>query len=133
MKNLKIALLFGAILFMASCTDKVKFPVSNVTPSADITASIEKDKNGNYEISITAKNLASADRLNPPQKVYVAWIVKDKGGILNLGQLTHNNASTVSFETLTSQEFSEVFITAEQNGNISFPEGVEISRIKFKK
>jgi PBP1b-binding outer membrane lipoprotein LpoB len=132
MNKLKIVSLFVAIIFMASCSDKVKFPVSNVTPSADITASIEKDKNGNFNISITAKNLASADRLTPPQNVYVAWIVKDKGGIINLGQLTNKNASTVSIKTLTSQEFSEVFITAEQDGDISYPQGVEISRIIFK-
>jgi len=133
MKKLKFASLFIAILFMASCTDNLKFPVSDITPSADLTASFKKDKNGNYQISITAKNLAAADRLSPPQKVYVAWIVKDSGGVGNIGQLANKNAGTVSIEALTSHEFSEVFITAEQDGNISYPRGVEISRIKIKK
>jgi len=133
MKNLRIASLFIVILFMASCANTAKFPVSSVTPSADITATKKKDKNGNYKISITAKNLASADRLMPAENVYVAWIVKDEGGIRNLGQLTHKNANTVSLETLSPQTFSEVFITAEQDGNISYPIGVEISRVKFKK
>jgi hypothetical protein len=132
MKKLKFALLFVAILFMASCTENLKFPVSDVTPSADITVSFKKDKNGNFRISITAKNLAAADRLSPPQKVYVAWIVKETGGVSSLGQLANKNAGTVSIEALTSHEFSEVFITAEQDGNISYPTGVEISRLRFK-
>ncbi len=126
------SLLFATIL-MVSCTDTVKFPVSNVTPSAEITASKSKDDNGNYKITIKAKNLASADRLSPPQNVYVAWIVKDGGGIRNLGQLTQENAGKASLETIVPQEFSELFITAEKNGQISYPTGVEISRIKFKK
>ncbi len=125
--------MFVAILFMASCTDTVRFPVSNVTPSADIKATKKKDKNGNIKIKITAKNLAAADRLTPPQKVYVAWIATDAGGIRNLGQMTHKNANSVTIETLTPQDFSEVFITAEQDGNMSYPKGVEISRAKFKK
>lgn len=133
MKNLKIIALFIAILFMASCANRAKFPVSNVAPSADITATKKVDKNGNTKISITAKNLAAADRLNPPQKVYVAWIAMDEGGVRNLGQMIHKNANTVSIETLSPQKFSEVFITAEQDGNISYPEGVEISRVKFDK
>ena len=133
MKNLKIISLFVAMLFMISCANTAKFPVSSVVPSADITATKKNDKNGNTKISITAKNLAAADRLTPPQKVYVAWIVKNEGGVRNLGQMVNKNANTVTIETLSPQEFSEVFITAEQDGNISYPEGVEISRAKFKK
>jgi len=133
MKNLKILSMFIAILFMASCANTAKFPVSSVTPSADISATKKKDKNGNTKISITAKNLAAAERLTPSQNVYVAWIALDAGGVRNLGQLSHKNANTVSIETLSPQDFTEVFITAEQDGNISYPAGVEISRAKFKK
>ncbi len=133
MKNLKILSIFIAIIFLASCANKAKFPVSNVTPSADITATKKTDKNGNTKISITAKNLAAADRLDPPQKVYVAWIATEAGGVRNLGKLTHKNANTVTIETLVPQKFTEVFITAEQDGNISYPKGVEISRTKFDK
>jgi PBP1b-binding outer membrane lipoprotein LpoB len=133
MKKLKIISLFVAILFMASCANTAKFPVSSVAPSADIKATKKNDKNGNIRIKITARNLAAADRLTPPQKVYVAWIVTDTGGVRNLGQMTHKNANKVTIETLTPQEFTEVFITAEQDGNISYPEGVEISRARFKK
>ncbi len=133
MKTLKIASLFLVILFMASCANTAKFPVSSVTPSADISAKKKKDKNGNTKISITAKNLAAAERLTPPQNVYVAWIALESGGVRNLGQMTQKNANTVTIETLSPQDFTEVFITAEQDGNITYPAGVEISRAKFEK
>jgi hypothetical protein len=46
---------------------------------------------------------------------------------------SQENAGKASIETIVPQEFSEVFITAEKNGQISYPNGVEISRVKFKK
>ncbi|NJO92783.1 MAG: hypothetical protein HC831_30310 [Chloroflexia bacterium] len=102
-----------------------------MTPAASITASKKKDNNGNYKISVVANNLSSADRLNPPKKVYVVWITTPQNGTKNLGQLKNKNAKKATLETLTSFDPQEIFITAEEEGNISYASGLEISRVSF--
>jgi hypothetical protein len=60
----------SVILFLTSCSTTAKFPVSGVTPAAEITAKKTQDKNKNYVIEVVAKNLASADRVDPSKKNY---------------------------------------------------------------
>lgn len=123
-----------ALLFLfPACATTVNFPTSDVTPAADISATKKTDRNGNYKILVTAKNLASADRLEPPQSVYIAWIVTNTEGIRSIGRLTNKNAKTATIETLTPFAFTEIFITAEGKADVSSPLGIEISRAKFKK
>ncbi len=121
------------MLLLSACVNTVKFPVSSVAPAADIVATKKTDKNGNYLIKVKAINLAAATRLNPPKEAYYVWISTDENGIRNTGKLIMKNAKTASLETLTPFSFREIFITAEDNGDISFPYGVEISRARFGK
>lgn len=133
MNTLKNVFLLAVVILFSSCAATVIFPTSAVAPAADITSSKKADKNGNYSISITAKNLASPDRLDPHQSVYVAWIVTDTEGTKNIGRLINKNAQTATLETLTPFEFTEIFITAEGLADISYPTGIEIARARFKK
>jgi len=133
MKNLKNITLLAVLFIFASCASTAIFPSSSTTPAADITATRKADKNGNTKISITAKNLASPERLSPSENVYVAWIVTHSEGTKNIGQLSSKNAKTATLETLTPFAFTEIFITAEDQADISYPRGVEISRTKFEK
>lgn len=132
MKTLKLLSILSLALIISSCANSVKFPVSNVTPAADIVATMDKDNNGNYKISITAKNLAAVDRLNPPKSAYVVWIVTENDGVRNIGKLLNKNVQTTGLETLTPFKFSEVFITAEEHDDAIYPSGFEISRTRFK-
>jgi hypothetical protein len=133
MKNYKDEAFMSLMFFFTSCASTLKFPVSDVVPAADIVAKKNQDKNGNYKISVTAKNLAASERLNPPRSVYVVWIVTETEGVRSIGRLSIKNAKTASIETLTPFKFNEVFITAEDKEEISYPSGVEISRVSFKK
>ncbi len=132
MKTIKALILsFVLTLLMTSCATTAKFPISNVTPAAEIMAKIKKDKQDNYEITITAKYLADAERLSPPKKTYVVWISTKNSGIKNIGQLNNENAQKSTLEALTAFKPEVVFITAEDEGDISYPSGIEISRIKL--
>jgi len=132
MNNLKIFTFFSLILILSSCGITAKFPVSNIAPAADISIKKQFDKNGNCKISIEAKNLAAADRLTPPKSEYVVWIVSETDGIRNIGKLKIKNAESTGIETLTPFKFREVFITAEDQTDVSYPAGIEITRIKYK-
>jgi hypothetical protein len=126
-------IILTGMLLLASCASTEKFPVSTVAPAADITAVKKLDKNKNYAIDVTAKNLASVDRIDPLKKTYVVWIVTKNEGVKNIGQLSVKNAKTSSLKSLTAFDFSEVFITAEEQGDITYPTGTEVSRVFMKK
>lgn len=134
MKTMKNAILSVVVMFLiASCVTTEKFPVSSVTPAAVIIAKIKKDKNHNYAISITAHYLASAEMLTPPKRIYVAWIKTYNNDVKNIGQLVSKTTKESSLAAISSFQPSEVFITAEDEGNISSPLGVEIARTTVKR
>jgi len=132
MKNLKIILFGIGVLFFESCASTAKFPVSEITPAADITAKMKQDKNENYTIEVTAKKLSSADRLNPSMNIYIVWVVTEENGVKNIGQLVNENAEKSILETSTPFNVKEIFITAEREGNISYPSSIEIARTSFE-
>lgn len=131
MKNIKTGICLALVLVLSACANISKFPVSSVSPAANIEMRRQQDNNGNTEITITAKNLAAAERLTPPKKVYVAWVILESSKVRNIGQLNSENAKKAEMKTLIPFKFTEVFITAEDQADISYPKGVEISRIKF--
>jgi PBP1b-binding outer membrane lipoprotein LpoB len=131
MKTLKTFAILTLAFLMSSCASSIKFPVSTVTPAADIVFSKSHDHNGNTRVKIVAKNLAAPDRIDSHQKVYVVWIMTDKDGPRSIGVLKNKNVQTTELETLTPLRFSEVFITAEDQVEASYPSGIEISRIRF--
>jgi hypothetical protein len=133
MKNIKKGSFFALLLLLTACATTAKFPTSSITPAADIVATKKVDKNGNYNVSITAKNLASPNRLDPQKSVYIAWVLTESGDARNIGRLINKNAKTATLETLTPFGFTVLFITAEGQADVSYPKGVEISRVTFKK
>ena len=79
-----------------------------------------------------AKNLASPNRIDPSKKNYSVWIVTENNGTKNAGQLINKNAKKATLKTSTPYKFKEIFITAEDQGDYSYPVGIEISRTAFK-
>lgn len=131
MKTVSYLLTLIVVLSLTACGTTARFPVSNVVPAADIKAVKKTDSNKNITLEITAKNLASPDRMSPPGKVCSVWVVTNDYGIKNVGQLMNDNAEKSSFKTVTPFDFSEVFITVENQGDLKFPTGVEISRTRI--
>jgi hypothetical protein len=133
MKTFKSLVIIGVAAIMTSCGSTAKFPISNTVPAAEITATKKQDKNKNFTIELTAKNLAEASRLSPQMKNYSVWIVADNGTTKNIGQLNNNNAKKAVLKAVTPFNVNEIFITAEEQGDLSYPSGVEIARTTFNK
>ena len=129
MKSILLSIL---IILMTSCATVVKFPVSTVEPAADITAKIKNDKQNNFVIEVTANYLASAERLSPPKKMYVVWIITKENGTSNIGQMKNDNVQKMKLQTISSFEPKQIFITAEDEGTITVPMGIEISRVVLR-
>jgi hypothetical protein len=59
--------------------------------------------------------------------------VTTDGMTKNIGQLNNRNAKKATLKTSTPFNAGEIFITAEDQGNLTIPAGVEISRTSFNK
>lgn len=131
MKSLKYLIVLVLSLSLASCATTAKFPVSSIVPAAEITAKKKTDSNKNNTLEITARNLASPDRLVPAGTNYSIWVVSKGQGTKNVGQLLVSNGDKATFKTTTAFDFDEVFITVENQSDLTYPSGAEISRTKF--
>ena len=132
MKTLTFVMFIASTAILGSCASVAKFPISSTVPAAEITAKKTQDKNKNYTIELTANNLASADRLDPTRKNYSVWIITDDNATKNIGQLNVVNGKKTTLKTVTAFNVKEIFITAEDQGDLSYPMGTEISRTSFK-
>lgn len=115
-----LTFLFAAVL-VSACSKKITFPVSEVVPAAEALVRVDKDSNNNYELELEVKNLAQPDRLTPSRRHYVVWMVTQKHGTINVGNLSINRKNTGELKTSTPYEPIRVFITAEDDSKPVIP------------
>jgi len=116
-------------LILSSCATTYRFPISSIAPAADGTVKFTKDKNNNYIVNVKVRYLANADRLVPAKKLYVVWIKTDTGDVKNIGQLMSDNKNNASLTSTTPSKPVQIFVTAEDAGDINWPSNMEIFRI----
>lgn len=114
-----LSFLFAAVLLTA-CANKITFPTSEVVPAANAVLEVDKNKSENYELKLEVTNLAEPGRLSPARSNYVVWMVTEKNGTINLGNLRVKN-SKASLETVTPYKPIRVFITAEDTPKAVIP------------
>jgi hypothetical protein len=119
-------LLAIAVCTLASCATKINFLTSTVVPGAEGTVKIKKDNNTNYSVRIQLFHLATPDRLQPQQKVYVVWADFGNNDIKNLGQIKtaaslFSRTLKSSFQTVTVHRPVKIFITAEGEATVATP------------
>lgn len=115
-----LSFLFAAVLVTA-CSKKVVFPDSKALPGADVVLTMEKSKNNNFELELEFENLAKPERLTPPKKNYVVWLVTERHGTLNIGNLRVSNRNKASLVTVTPYKPIRVFVTGEDKQDVIFP------------
>jgi len=109
-----------------SCSKKIPFENSNIIPAARGDAKVKKDNNDNYNIEINISYLAEPERLNPPKKTYVVWIVANNIYPQNIGQIVGTSKLHVKFETVSSSKPERIFITAEDDPSTQYPSNVKV-------
>lgn len=109
-----LSFIFAAIL-VSACSKKITFPVSDVVPAAEAVLQVDEDSNDNYQIDLEVSNLAQPDRLTPPRRHYVVWMVTQRHGTINIGNLNINRKNNGELSTNTPYEPIRIFVTAEDN------------------
>lgn len=123
-----LPLFFTALIVfsISSCAKKMTFATSTITPAATGKVKIKKDKNDNYSIDVSVRNLAPSDKLTPPKETYIVWAETESNGVKNIGQI--NTSSGLFSKKLKASlhahlpfKPNDVFITAEDSQNIQYP------------
>lgn len=123
-------IVFGLLLtFLASsCSKTISFSSSTIVPAATGQVKIKKDKNRNYSITVEVLNLAEPKMLSPAKEAYVVWMEAGREPVKKLGQI--NPSSGLFSKTLKGslnatsiEEPNHVFITAENNVDVQYPNG----------
>ena len=123
---LYVFILAFIIVSISSCAKKLTFSTSTVVPAATGNVKIKKDKNDNYSINVSLRNLAPSNKLTPPRETYIVWVETESNGVKNIGQI---NTSSGLFSKKLKASLSanlpfkpnEIFITAEDNQNVQYP------------
>jgi len=125
----RLSIFFSVLLLfsLASCSKKIQFLTSSVVPAARGSVKMNHDKNNNYVIQIQLFDLAEVQRLQPSRQSYVIWMVSDRGSPKNIGQIKSSKGNMskslkASFETVSSFKPNKIFITAEDDPNVRFPD-----------
>ncbi|MBD2752878.1 hypothetical protein [Spirosoma validum] len=120
--SIALALLIGAGL--NACTPKMTFTNSTIVPSASGNVTVKKDKNKNYVINVSVSNLADPQKLDPAKSTYLVWTESKSDPVQKLGKITPSGkALQGSLRATTTSEPTDVFITAEDNTDIQYPDG----------
>ncbi|WP_460671992.1 hypothetical protein [Larkinella ripae] len=100
------------------------FRTSSVAPAATGAINVKKDKNKNYIVKVNVRNLADPKNLSPAKKTYLVWMESKENSIKKLGQLTPSGkALQADLSTTTVTNPDQIFITAEDNTDIPYPDG----------
>jgi len=128
LKAITIPVLLFLMITVCSCSKKLTFSESAIVPAAQGSVKFKKDKNENYAINLTVRNLSEPGRLVESRNTYVVWANTSNTGVKNLGQL--KNASGLFSKKLKSELRTTTpfkpegfFITAENKADITYPGG----------
>lgn len=109
---------------VTSCTPKMSFTTSALVPAATGDVKVKKDKNKNYLINVSVQNLADPKRLSPSKETYVVWMESGREPSKKLGQLKPASKSLkASLNATETTQPTDVFITAEDNADVQYPDG----------
>lgn len=126
------SLLISLFIFgLFGCSQKINFETSPVVPAARGTVTVKKDNNQNYRIQIALSNLAEPGRLQPPKKTYVVWMETKDNQAKNIGQINTSGSLLSSklrssFETVSTDRPTKIFITAEKDESVQYPNDLVI-------
>jgi len=123
---------FAVVMLISSysnCNAQIKFLNSSVVPAARGSVKVRTDKYNNYVIKVDLENLSEAGRLDPPKNTYVVWMVTENNVTKNIGQIKTtkkflSKKLSASLETKSSFRPVKIFITAEYDPNLQFPDSV---------
>jgi len=100
---------------------------STQVPAATGTVKVTKDKdNGNTAFDIRVEHLAKPANLTPAANSYIVWVRPRGADAVKQGAIGVNDDLKGELKAVTTSKDFDLFVTAEQNQDVSAPRGPEI-------
>jgi hypothetical protein len=120
------AILSLALFWPFGGSKKVQMMAGTVTPGAQGTISFNTTSNNNVKMDVKVQSLANPSGLTPAENVYVLWIQPPGKAAQNQGEIKVDKNQNGEIGAQTSYKRFKIFITAEQNAQVTAPQGPEV-------
>lgn len=119
------------VISISSCATTNRFEPSPIVPAAEGVVKVKKDNNNNYRITINVVNLANPQKLQSARNTYVVWMEGEDNQTKNIGQIKSSSSILSkslkgSFESVSSVKPKKIFISAENDGGVQYPDNMNI-------
>lgn len=117
MRQTRFALLIAIALVLTTVvwSREDKLTSTGMTPAAQGKVITSNDRNGNTEVEVQVKHVASPHSLTPARQGYVVWVQPRGMQPQMLGTLRINEDLEGSLKATTTYKDFDVLITAEDN------------------
>jgi hypothetical protein len=117
MRQAKFALLIAIafVLTTVAWSREDRLTNTGLTPAAQGKVVSSNDRNGNTEVEVQVKHVASPHSLTPPRQSYLVWVQPRGMQPQLLGALRINDDLEGSLKATTTYKDFDVLITAEDN------------------
>jgi hypothetical protein len=117
MRQTRFALLIAIALVLTTVawSREDRLTSTGMTPAAQGKVITSNDRNGNTEVEVQVKHVASPHALTPPHQSYVVWVQPRGMQPQVLGTLRINEDLEGSLKATTTYKEFDVLITAEDN------------------
>jgi hypothetical protein len=119
--------LLALALGLAGCGGApIKLINSPMAPAASGEIKTEEGDNGNLEMKIEVKHLATPEKFDPTARAFVVWVEKAGATPQNVGALRVDNDLTGRLDTVTPHRRFTLAITAEPDPAAVLPKGPRV-------
>ena len=100
-------------------------------PAAIGTVKVAEEKDGNTKVKVEVEHLAAPADVKAAASTYVVWLKPDSGTAQNVGALTVDKDRKGKLETKTAFKDFQVFVTAEEDANVTHPSQTTVMATKI--
>lgn len=111
------------LLAAAASAREDKLTNTGLTPAAEGKVITSDDRNGNTEVEVQVKHLATPQSLTPAHQNYLVWVQPRGQAAELLGALRVNSDLEGSLKATTPRKDFDILVTAEDSTRADAPSG----------
>jgi hypothetical protein len=113
---------------LPAAAEKYHLNPTQLVPAATGDINVDRDDNGNTKLDVKVDHLARPGSLAPARMIYVVWVQGPGGAAENIGELKVGDDLKAELKTVTPLRNFELFITGENDGQVTQPQGPVVMR-----
>ncbi len=127
-RNITFFVLLGLALTTLAWAREDRLTNTGVAPAAEGKAITDTDRNGNTNVQVQVKHVATPQSLTPARQAYLVWVQPRGKDPELLGALRVNSDLEGTLKATTPYKDFDIFVTAEDNVRPEAPSGTVILR-----